>query len=110
MSFIIAGLASAAAALCYAEFSGLIPVAGSTYTYSYTVLGEFVAWMIGWDLILEYAPVTPIVGIIASIWLIIRLPPVTWGVFPFSLGIVLYFLYGICHSELAKAEKGTGGS
>lgn len=52
LSFIIAGLASAAAALCYAEFAGLIPVAGSAYTYSYAVLGEGAAWLIGWDLLL----------------------------------------------------------
>lgn len=63
LSFIIAGLASAAAALCYAEFAGLIPVAGSAYTYSYAVLGEFAAWMIGWDLLLEYTLVVSVVAI-----------------------------------------------
>lgn len=63
LSFIIAGLASAAAALCYAEFSGLIPVAGSAYTYGYAVLGEFAAWMIGWDLLLEYSLVVSVVAI-----------------------------------------------
>jgi basic amino acid/polyamine antiporter, APA family len=63
LSFIIAGLASAAAALCYAEFAGLIPIAGSAYTYSYAVLGEFAAWMIGWDLLLEYALVVAVVAI-----------------------------------------------
>nr|WP_245838606.1 amino acid permease [Marininema halotolerans] len=65
LSFLIAGLASAAAALCYAEFSGMIPVAGSAYTYSYAVLGEFAAWIIGWDLLLEYALV---VGVVAIGW------------------------------------------
>ena len=55
LSFIIAGIASAAAALCYAEFAGLIPVTGSAYTYSYATLGELIAWLIGWDLLLEYA-------------------------------------------------------
>src|SRR6202521_480760 len=54
LSFVIAGIASTAAALCYAEFAGMIPVAGSAYTYAYAVLGELVAWVIGWDLILEY--------------------------------------------------------
>ncbi|PGL70880.1 amino acid permease [Bacillus sp. AFS055030] len=63
LSFIIAGLASAAAALCYAEFAGLIPVAGSAYTYSYAVLGEGTAWLIGWDLLLEYALVVAVVAI-----------------------------------------------
>ncbi|MEF8683636.1 UNVERIFIED_CONTAM: amino acid permease [Bacillus cereus] len=65
LSFIIAGLASAAAALCYAEFAGLIPVSGSAYTYSYAVLGEGVAWLIGWDLLLEYILV---IGVVAIGW------------------------------------------
>jgi len=65
IAFIIAGIASAAAALCYAEFAGLIPVTGSAYTYGYAVLGEFVAWLIGWDLLLEYAL---IVAAVASGW------------------------------------------
>lgn len=63
LSFIIAGLASAAAALCYAEFAGLIPVSGSAYTYSYAVLGEGAAWLIGWDLLLEYTLVIAVVAI-----------------------------------------------
>jgi APA family basic amino acid/polyamine antiporter len=63
LSFLIAGVASGAAALSYAEFAGLIPVAGSAYTYAYAVLGEFVAWIIGWDLLLEYALVVAVVSI-----------------------------------------------
>jgi basic amino acid/polyamine antiporter, APA family len=54
-SFILAGIACAFAGLCYAEFASIIPVAGSAYTYSYATLGELVAWIIGWDLVLEYA-------------------------------------------------------
>ncbi|HTS88644.1 MAG TPA: amino acid permease [Gemmatimonadales bacterium] len=55
LSFVLAGVASIFAALCYAEFASLVPMAGSAYTYGYATLGEFVAWVIGWDLILEYA-------------------------------------------------------
>lgn len=55
LSFILAGITCAFAGLCYAEFAALIPIAGSAYTYGYATLGEFVAWMIGWDLVLEYA-------------------------------------------------------
>ncbi len=55
MSFVIAGFACAMAALCYAEFAAMIPVAGSAYSYSYATMGELIAWIIGWDLVLEYA-------------------------------------------------------
>ena len=55
LSMVVAGLASALAGLCYSEFAASVPVAGSAYTYAYATLGEFVAWVIGWDLILEYA-------------------------------------------------------
>jgi APA family basic amino acid/polyamine antiporter len=54
LSYVVAGLACALAALCYAEFASTVPVAGSAYTFSYAALGEFVAWLIGWDLILEF--------------------------------------------------------
>ena len=55
LSFIVTGIACGFAALCYAEFAAMIPVSGSAYTYSYATLGELVAWIIGWDLIIEYA-------------------------------------------------------
>lgn len=55
LSFVLSGLACAFAALVYAEFASMVPVAGSAYTYSYAALGEFFAWVIGWDLMLEYA-------------------------------------------------------
>lgn len=54
LSFVIAGIACAFAGLCYAEFSAMLPVSGSAYSYSYATLGEFVAWFIGWNLVLEY--------------------------------------------------------
>src|SRR5262245_26491922 len=55
MSFVVSGIACIFAALCYAEFASMVPVAGSAYTYAYATLGELFAWIIGWDLILEYA-------------------------------------------------------
>src|SRR6478752_5498314 len=55
VSMILAGIVSAFAALCYSEFAASVPISGSAYAYGYGTLGEFVAWIIGWDLILEYA-------------------------------------------------------
>src|SRR5512137_2781241 len=54
LSFVVSGLACLFTALCYAEFASLIPVSGSAYNYAYSTLGEMIAWIIGWDLILEY--------------------------------------------------------
>src|ERR1041385_5345526 len=55
LSMVISAIGCAFSGLCYAEFSAMVPVAGSAYTYAYATIGEFVAWIIGWDLILEYA-------------------------------------------------------
>ncbi|WP_052868353.1 amino acid permease [Streptomyces niger] len=66
LSFLIAIIASSAAALCYAEFAGTIPKAGSAYTYSYAALGEIVGWAIGWDLLLEYTAIVAVVAIAVS--------------------------------------------
>ncbi|MCQ1945982.1 MULTISPECIES: amino acid permease [unclassified Arthrobacter] len=63
LSFLVAGLASAAAALSYAEFAGLVPRAGSAYTYGYVALGELIGWFIGWDLLLEYTAIVAVVAI-----------------------------------------------
>src|SRR4051812_19694107 len=63
VSFLIAGLASAAAALSYAEFAGMIPYAGSAYTYGYVALGEIIGWFIGWDLLVEYTAIVAVVAI-----------------------------------------------
>jgi len=63
LSFVVAGFACLFAALCYAEFASMAPVAGSAYTYAYTTLGELMAWIIGWDLILEYAVASATVSV-----------------------------------------------
>ena len=63
LSFVISGIACLFAALCYAEFASVIPVAGSAYTYSYVTLGELLAWIIGWDLILEYLVIVATVAV-----------------------------------------------
>src|SRR5438270_8229858 len=65
LSYAVAGFGCALAALCYAEFAAMVPVAGSAYTYAYATLGELLAWIIGWDLILEYAMSC---GVLAADW------------------------------------------
>ncbi len=82
ISFVVAGLGCLFAGLCYAEFASMIPVAGSAYTYSYATMGEFMAWIIGWDLVLEYAVGAATVGISWSRYLVrfldgfgVTLPP-----------------------------------
>src|SRR5256714_8423207 len=66
LSFVVAGIACVFAALCYAEFASMVPVAGSAYTYAFATLGELFAWIIGWDLILEYAVSASTVAVGAS--------------------------------------------
>ncbi len=63
LSFVAAGIACAFAGLCYAEMASAVPVAGSAYTYAYATMGEFMAWIIGWDLVLEYAMGASTVGV-----------------------------------------------
>ncbi|MDR1720662.1 MAG: amino acid permease [Dysgonamonadaceae bacterium] len=82
ISFLIAAVGCCFAGLCYAEFASMFPIAGSAYTYSYATLGEFIAWVIGWDLILEYAVASATVSISWSRYLVkllegfqIHLPP-----------------------------------
>jgi APA family basic amino acid/polyamine antiporter len=96
MSFVIAGAVSAVAALCYAELASMVPVSGSAYTYSYAVLGELVAWLVGWALILEYAVAASavsvgwsgyIVGLLAHLPHPIIIPPAL-AAGPYAGGVV----------------------
>src|SRR5579863_8890570 len=82
LSFVIAGVASVFAALCYAEFASLVPMAGSAYTYGYATLGEFFAWVIGWDLMLEYALGATTVAIGWSGYVVSFLHDIGWDVPP----------------------------
>src|SRR5881409_2281067 len=90
LAFVVAGVGCTFAGLCYAEFASMIPVAGSAYTYSYATMGEFVAWIIGWDLILEYAVGAATVSIAWSAyanrvldWFGLRIP-YQWSHSPFE--------------------------
>lgn len=94
ISFVVAALGCLFAGLCYAEFASMIPVAGSAYTYSYATMGEFIAWIIGWDLVLEYAVGAATVGISWSRYLIRFLEgfnvhlPVEFTLGPWDGGII----------------------
>ncbi|HVW09351.1 MAG TPA: amino acid permease [Bryobacteraceae bacterium] len=97
LAFLLAGIGCAFAGLCYAEFASMIPVAGSAYTYSYATMGELVAWIIGWDLVLEYAVGAATVAIAWSEY------------FNKVLNLVgLQVPYQWCHSPLET--MGPGGS
>jgi len=94
ISFVVAAIGCAFAGLCYAEFASMIPVAGSAYTYSYATMGEFLAWIIGWDLVLEYAVGAATVSISWSRYLVkflgefdIHLSP-DYTLSPFDGGII----------------------
>ncbi len=95
VSFIIAGFVCAVAALCYAEMSAMVPVSGSAYTYSYAVMGELIAWMVGWALILEYAVAAGAVSVGWSGYMIGYVEnafsidiPATWVLGPFDGGVI----------------------
>src|ERR1700722_19525491 len=95
VSFIIAAIGCAFAGLCYAEFAAMIPIAGSAYTYAYVTMGEFVAWIIGWALILEYALGAATVSIAWSQYL----NPLLGGWIP----------YEWCHSPMDVSTTGVRG-
>jgi APA family basic amino acid/polyamine antiporter len=98
LAFLVAGLGCAFAGLCYAEFASMIPIAGSAYTYSYATMGELVAWIIGWDLCLEYAVGAATVSIAWSEY------------FNKVLEYVgMHVPYEWCHSPLEVSEAGVHG-
>lgn len=116
LSFVVAGLGCLFAGLCYAEFASMIPVAGSAYTYSYATMGEFMAWIIGWDLVLEYAVGAATVGISWSRYLVkfldgfhITLPSeLTSG--PWDGGVInlpAIFIIVLMSSLLIKGTRGS---
>ncbi len=98
LSFILAAIGCALAGLCYAEFASMIPIAGSAYTYSYATMGEVVAWIIGWDLVLEYAVGAATVAIAWSEYLNKLLE--TFGV---------TIPYAFCHSPFQTSVDGVQG-
>lgn len=98
LSFIVAAIGCALAGLCYAEFASMIPIAGSAYTYSYATMGETVAWIIGWDLVLEYALGAATVAVAWSEYLNKLLET-------FDLSIP----YELCHSPFQISEAGIHG-
>lgn len=99
ISFIIAAVGCAFAGLCYAEFASMIPIAGSAYTYSYTTMGELVAWIIGWDLVLEYALGAATVAVAWSEYLNKLLHK--------SFGWQIPFEW--CHSPFQTSQSGVSG-
>src|SRR6187402_495582 len=99
ISFIVAAVGCAFAGLCYAEFASMIPVAGSAYTYAYTTMGEFPAWIIGWALVLEYALAAATVSIAWSEYLNNLLISFDIGAIP----------YQWCHSPLETSVDGVSG-
>ena len=95
LSFVVAAVGCGFAGLCYAEFASMIPIAGSAYTYAYATLGEFLAWVIGWALILEYALASATVSIAWSEYL----NNLLGGAIP----------YALCHSPLETSIDGVSG-
>ncbi len=121
LSFVLAGMTCAFAALCYAEFSTMIPVAGSAYTYSYATLGEFLAWITGWNLILEYgvACVAVAIGWSGYFNKLLRLagielphwatqPPADGGVANFPAAIIVLLITIVLVIGIKESARVTG--
>ena len=119
LAFIVAGVGCAFAGLCYAEFASMIPVSGSAYTYSYATMGELAAWIIGWDLVLEYAVGAATVAIAWSEypnrvleWFDMRIP-YAWSHSPFesmageqgSMNIPAVIILGLLSALLIRGTK-----
>lgn len=98
LAFILAAIGCALAGLCYAEFASMIPIAGSAYTYTYATMGEAVAWVIGWDLVLEYALGASVVAIAWSEYLNKLLETCGFNI-----------PYALCHSPFQKSMEGVQG-
>src|SRR5947209_7465748 len=90
ISYAVAGLGCALAALCYAEFAAMVPVAGSAYTYAYATLGELFAWIIGWDLVLEYAMSCGVLGADWTKYFNVLLKIISKGLFNFEWQLPWY--------------------
>jgi len=101
ISFVIAAIGCALAGLCYAEFASMIPISGSAYTYSYATLGQFVAWIIGWDLVLEYALGAATVSIAWSEYLNKFIEQ--------FIGEAWVIPYAWCHSPFQESAAGEQG-
>src|SRR3954465_848186 len=115
LSFMIAGAVSAVAALCYAELASMVPVSGSAYTYSYAVLGELMAWLVGWALVLEYAVAASavsvgwsgyIVGLLAHLPDPIIIPPAL-ATGPYAGGVINVLAVFIALAVTALLTIGT---
>lgn len=98
LSFMVAALGCAFAGMCYSELATMIPVAGSAYTYTYATMGEFIAWIIGWDLVLEYAVAAAVVAVSWSRYV---------GSFLHDFGITLPAQFAACPFDVIKLPDGT---
>ncbi len=98
LSFVVAAVGCAFAGMCYSELASMIPVAGSAYTYSYATMGEFVAWIIGWDLVLEYAVAAAVVAVSWSRYV---------GSFLHDFGIQIPARLAACPFDLVKLPDGS---
>jgi APA family basic amino acid/polyamine antiporter len=98
LSFVVAAIGCTFAGMCYSELASMIPVAGSAYTYTYATMGEFVAWIIGWDLVLEYAVASSVVAVSWSRYL---------GSFLHDIGLSIPAQFAACPFEIVTLANGS---